>query len=88
MNPNELCICTHPLSDHSGNGCSAVFSTTGTLCPCKEFAMLDAGVDIFEALKLVLAELKQRVAETGVERHIFEIKKAENALRKAKGENA
>lgn len=77
--PGEICLCGHIYDEHFG-ACSKIG------CQCKEFALIDAGVDIYEALKLVLAELKQRVAETGVERHIFEIKNAENAIRKAKGE--
>lgn len=95
MNPNELCICTHPLLDHSANGCSARFHT-GTQCPCKEFAMLDAGVDIYEALKALLPYLPDRndalnYAATNDGRvgniHVA-VQRAYDAIRKAKGETA
>lgn len=47
--------------------------------------LIAAAPELLDALQLVLEELKQRVAETGVERHIAEIKKAENAILKAGG---
>lgn len=51
MNPDNLCLCGHTYEVHFGADCSKV------RCPCREFALLDAGIDLFEAAKATRKEL-------------------------------
>jgi hypothetical protein len=59
MNQGDLCLCGHTREVHFGSECSRVG------CPCKEFALVDAAVEIFEALK----ELTSAV-EDGIRRSL------------------
>lgn len=95
MNADDLCICTHTHEVHFDGNCSA------PNCPCKEFALIDAGLDIYEALKAmrdmtqsgwITPEDKPTDWQLGWEAACEQFKiartneLAEAAIRKAKGE--
>lgn len=96
LHPDELCICGHTLEVHFGHECTVVAGSKPWIredCRCKEFAICDSAVDIFEALKEAIPFLKrfaQHVRdETGLEwTHVdAAVAKAEVAIRLALREN-
>ena len=95
MNPGDICLCGHIRDVHFWGPCST------HNCPCGEFALVDAGVDIYEALKAMHAmtqngwitpEDKPTDWQLGWEAACEQFKiartneLAEAAIRKAKGE--
>lgn len=74
MHPGDLCICGHTREVHFGHDCSRVN------CHCKDFALLDAAVDIYEALKALC-----NATDGGVYRPTQDLwNNAEAAIAKAK----
>jgi hypothetical protein len=94
LNPGDLCLCGHTHEAHFGHECSKVG------CPCEQFALIDAGVEMFKALegmrnhmvglKAYLATCDTEVIVENLETIIAalgkQIEPAEAAIRKAKGE--
>jgi hypothetical protein len=86
-NPDELCICGHTHEVHFGHECSQLYRS-GTPCPCKEFALCDAAVDIYEALKALLDVVDYCGDMMPDEKRAIDAaqEKAVAAIRKARGE--
>jgi hypothetical protein len=81
MNPGDLCLCGHTREVHFGRECSRVG------CRCKEFAICDAAVDMFEALK-VFVKYMEHAGEKSISRRSLEypLHLAAAAIRKSKGD--
>lgn len=94
INPGDLCICGHTYEVHFGANCS------GVGCSCREFALGDAGIEIYEALKAAqqeflslssyLATCDPVIIIQNLDSTIASLRAkqamAEAAIRKAKGE--
>lgn len=80
MHLANICLCNHTREVHFGGSCSKLD------CRCKEFAVIDAGLDVFEALKELVSAVQHDVRDVvGDWRAInFAMQRADAAIRKAR----
>lgn len=98
LHPDELCICGHTLEVHFGHECTVVAGSKPWIredCRCKEFAICGSAVDIFEALKALVAQYRKISSGLPADDPVSQLRErywgelyrqAEAAIRNAKGE--